>query len=636
MALEINIADKSEEEIVGKIREDVRRKTEARAEWSRQAFVNVCFLYGKHHFSMSRLKADATIGQHVVWELESNKSKGVIRRTSNYILPLFRSLHSRMIRMKANVHAEPMTSTEKDRDAARVSKEVAEDFWDNCNRNNPWICDEYSGMQAVWMRNVLYMMSVGMGYLNPYFNPKAKTFVYDQKSKNVIEADVGEAETRTLAPMNVFKDVFGRYVITRRFISPEQVEYEFDKKVDPSERDEEASETKISRMLEGSDAEKEEKDGVYVFTKYCIPTKEYPDGLQISCTGTELLTDPDNPLPVECKKRIPVYEFRYQDLGFSSYGQGAIEQVIDLQQDYNFTLSRIAQHKKLMTGKIVVPRGANLSVKHDDLVGQIIQHAMGYKPSMEPAPPVPEYYFKEILRIREDMENMMNSHDASMGQTPGQVKSGIGISNLANRDEAQIAPELIMCEQKLGFFAEHVLDICQNRYNERRLLSISGEDLAFEIKSFIGSDLFGQKRIQIRMGSNFPLDKTERTQYILMLKKEGFVSPERAKELLEFTDIDGAFKSLDETAAKQDILNIIEGNMEVIAEPFEDHTIFLKVINDFMKGSVYTKLPVQVRERIKQWQAQHQEYLLMEMQSAQSMGAPMQTAQPNVAPNQGA
>jgi len=167
-------------------------------------------------------------------------------------------------------------------------------------------------------------------------------------------------------------------------------------------------------------------------------------------------------------------------------------------------------------------------------------------------------------------------------------------------------------------------------------LSISGEDLAFEIKSFIGSDLFGQKRIQIRMGSNFPLDKTERTQYILMLKKEGFVSPERAKELLEFTDIDGAFKSLDETAAKQDILNIIEGNMEVIAEPFEDHTIFLKVINDFMKGSVYTKLPVQVRERIKQWQAQHQEYLLMEMQSAQSMGAPMQTAQPNVAPNQGA
>lgn len=629
MALEIN-ESKSEAEICGKIREEVRRKTEARSEWNRQAFINICFLYGKHHFTLSRLKADATLGQHIVWELESNRSQGVIKRTSNYILPLFRSLYSRMIRMKANVHAEPMTSTEKDRDAARVSKEVAEDFWLNCNRNNPWLVLEYSGMQAVWMKNTLYMMTVGMGYLNPYFNPKAKSFVYDQLRKDVIEADVGEAETRVLSPLNVFRDRFNRFVIVRRFISPEQVEYEFDKKVDPSAIDEEAVEVKISRMLEGTDVEKEEKDGVYVYTKYCVPTKKYPQGQIISCTDTKLLTGDKDPLPTECKNRIPVYEFRYQDLGFAAQGQGAIEQVIDLQQDYNFTLSRIAQHKKLLTGKILVPKGAQLSVKHDDNVGQIIHYAMGHKPETQTAPTVPEYYFKEIMRIREDMENMMNSHDASMGQTPGQVKSGIGISNLANRDEAQIAPELIMCEQKLGFFTENVLDIVQEKYNERRLLSISGDDLAFEIKSFIGSDLFGQKRVQIRMGSNFPLDKTERTNYILMLKKEGFVSPERAKDLLEFTDIDGAFKSLDETAAKQDILNLIEGNQEVIAEPYEDHTIFLKVINDFMKGSVYTKLPPEVRQRILMWKGQHEKFLLAEMKSSQQIGAPMQSAQPQI------
>lgn len=635
MPLEIN-KNTSEEEIVGKIIEDVRRKTEARAEYNRQAFVNVLFLYGKHHFTLSRLRADATIGQHIVWELETNRSKGAIKRTSNYILPLFRSLYSRMIRMKANVHAEPMTSTEKDRDAARVSKEVAEDFWINCNRNNPWLASEYSGMQAVWMKNTLYMMTVGMGYLNPYFNPKAKSFVYDQNRKDVIEADVGEAETRVLMPLNVWRDRFNRYVITRRFISPEQVEYEFDKKVEPSAVNEEAAEVKISRMLEGTDVEKEEKDGVYVYTKYCVPTAEYPDGLQISCTDTKLLTEPKNPLPTECKKRIPVYEFRYQDLGFSAQGQGAIEQVIDLQQDLNFTISRIAQYKKLFTGKILVPRGAKLSVKYDDVVGQIIQYAQGFKPSAEVPPNAPQSLFEDLARIERQMENLMNSHDASMGQTPGQVKSGVGISNLANLDEAQIAPELIMCEQKLGFFTESVLDIVQEKYNERRLLSISGDDLAFEIKSFIGSDLFGQKRIQIRMGSNFPLDKTERTNYILMLKKEGFVSPERAKDLLEFTDIDGAFKSLDETAAKQDILNLIEGNMEVIAEPFEDHTIFLKVINDFMKGSVYTKLPPEVRQRIQQWMSQHQQFLLQEQAAAAQMGQPLPpAAQPQVGQPQG-
>lgn len=636
MALEIN-KNESETDIVGKITEEVRRRNESRADYNRQAFVNVMFLYGKHHFSLSKLSKDASAGQRIVWELETNKSKSSLKRTSNYILPLFRSLHSRMIRMKQNVSANPTTSTEKDRNAARVAKEVAEDFWENCNRNDPWMANEYSGMISVWMKGVLYMMSVGAGYLNPYFNPKAKTFVYDQQSKNVIEADVGEAQVRVLIPMNVYRDRFNRFVIVKRFISPEQVEYEFDKKVDPSEIDEDAAETKIRRMLDGIDVEKEDKDGVYVYTKYCVPTTEYPQGQMISCTDKELLTEPDNPLPEECKNRIPIYEFRYQDLGFSTQGQGAIEQVIDLQQDYNFTLSRIAQHKKLLAGKLLVPKGADLSHKYDDAVGQIIYFAMGRKPEIQTTPSVPEYYFKEILRIREDMENMMNSHDASMGQTPGQVKSGVGISNLANRDEAQISPELIMCEQKLGFFAENVLDICQFRYNERRLLSISGDDLAFEIKSFIGSDLFGQKRIQIKMGSNFPLDKTERTNYILMLKKEGFISPERAKELLEFTDIDGAFKSLDETAAKQDILNIIEGNTIVIAEPFEDHTIFLKVIADFMKGSVYQKLPEQVRQRILEWQKQHQMILLKEQMAASRMGAPLPpAAQPNMPVGQGA
>ena len=636
MAVEIN-ANKAEDDIIGKIIEDVRRKNEFRADYVRQCIVNVMFLYGKHHFTLSRLKSDASIGQHIAWELETNRSKGALKRTSNYILPLFRSLYSRMIRMKANVHAEPMTSTEKDRDAARVSKEVAEDFWDNCNRNDPWMASEFTGMQAVWMRATLYMMTVGMGYLNPFFNPKAKSFVYDQARKDVIEADVGEAQVRVLMPLDVFRDRFNRHIIIKRFMSPEQVEYEFDREVEPSKIDEEAAEIKIQRMLEGTDIEKEEKDGVYVYTKYCVPTSKYPQGQMISMTEKELLTEPESPLPPECKNRIPIYEFRYQDLGFSSNGQGCVEQVVDLQQDYNFTISRIAQHKKVMTGKILTPRGGKLSVKHDDIVGQIIQYSPGMKPEMQAAPSVPEYYFKEIMRIREDMENMMNSHDASMGQTPGQVKSGVGIQNLSNRDEAQIAPELIMCEQKLGFFAEHVLDIIQHNYNERRLLSISGEDLAFEIKSFIGSDLFGQKRIQIRMGSNFPLDKTERTNYILMLKKEGFISPERAKELLEFTDIDGAFKSLDETAAKQDILNIIDGNMEVIAEPYEDHTIFLKVIQDFMKGSVYTKLPPEVRKRILMWQKDHQKYLLAEQQAAAMMGALLPpAAQPQVGKQQGA
>ncbi len=251
---------------------------------------------------------------------------------------------------------------------------------------------------------------------------------------------------------------------------------------------------KISRILDGSEYDKMDKDGTYIYTRYITPNKEFPKGRIFHTSQTEILKEED--FPEECKGRIPAYEFRYQDLGFAKHSQGAIEQVVDLQQDYNFTLARIAQHKKMLTGKILAPKKAGLSVQWNDIVGQIINYNQGFKPSMEPAPPVPRYFYDEIKRIRVDMEGLMNSHDVSMGRTPGQVKSGVGIQELSELDNDQIAPELILLELKLGFFMEHVLDSAQFNYRERRLLKITGEDMSYEVKSFIGSDLMGHKSLK--------------------------------------------------------------------------------------------------------------------------------------------
>lgn len=647
----MEIKGSSDKESIAKISEYITKANEARTMWNRQALVNVMFLYGKQHFSLSRANQGPSVGQRIVWELENQKNKDAIRCTSNYILPLFRSVYSRLLRQKANVYAQPTTSTADDRDAARVSKEVAEDFWQNCNRNNIWLRDGYTGMQAVMTKLILYQMTIGEGFLVPYFNPKSSAFVYQAgpmgMKGNIFEAEVGNAEVRVVSPLNMFKDRFGRFAIERRFISPEQVWYEYDKEVAPSDVNEDDTEVKISRMLEGTDADRLEKDGVYVYRKLCNPSKEYPNGREFVCTDTEVLHDAE--LPPGARKRIQNYEFEYQNLGFTPYGQGIIEQVVSLQQDYNFNLGRIKQHTKLLAGKVMVPKSADggnsISSKFDDMIGQIIFYTMGRKPTFENAPPVPDHYYKNLQQIRADMEGLMNSHDVSMGRTPGQVSSGVGISNLSEIDNSQIAPELIMFEQKLGFFTEAVLDIIQEKYNEPRLLSISGEDMAFEVKSFLGSDLMGQKNIQIKMGSNFPLDPQARTNYILMLKKEGFISPERCKELLEFNDIDGAFKSLDESGAKQDLLNIIEGQpviedvdlaqggTGVAVRDFEDHTIYLKVINDFRKGTHYMELSPEIRANVDLLAQIHQNYLLNEQRAAAEMGAPLpppaQPQQPN-------
>jgi hypothetical protein len=609
--------DIREKNVIDEIKSEVKRSEDGRQEYKQQALQNVLFLYGRQYSEFYRHASGTELVDRIAAEIESSRNLKKIRRTSNYILPLFRSLYTRLTRQQANVQANPTTATEKDRNAAKISKEVAEDFWSNCNRHNPWMEDDMFGMQAVLMKLNLYQLTIGGGYLVPYFNPKAMTFVYNEQAKDAMESDVGEVEVRVEMPLNVYPDRFGRHIIVRRFISPEQVFYEYGvDKCEPQNEDDELVVSQIMRILEGT-PQQEHKEGVYVYDKYCLPTNEYPKGRLVSVTDNKELRNQD--LPEEYKMRKPLVGFKYQDFGFATHGQGAIEPAIDIQRDYNETLTRIAHYKRNLTGKVLVPRNANLSSKYDDNVGQIIYHALGYKPQFDPGAPIPAYFYKEIERIRRDMEDVMSAHDTSIGRVPTGVKSGVGIENLTELDTDQIAPELIMQERKLGYFMENVLDIIQARYQERRLLDISGEDMAYEVKSFIGSDLFGQKKVEVRLGSSLPTSKAERQSYILTMRKEGLISDDNAKKLLEFGDAEGVYKTLDETGAKSDILNIIEGNGIVIAEPWEDHTIYLKVINDFRKGPIYTKLDDQRRGAINDLAKQHEDYLLREQEAARSV-----------------
>ena len=113
------ISKKSDKSIIEEAKAKVKRIDDSRTEFKKQALINVMFLYGNHHFSMKRNYKNASrLEQRIIWEIEAIRKASDVRRVSNYILPLFRSLYSRLIRLKANVHVTPTTSTETDRDAA--------------------------------------------------------------------------------------------------------------------------------------------------------------------------------------------------------------------------------------------------------------------------------------------------------------------------------------------------------------------------------------------------------------------------------------------------------------------------------------------------------------------------------------
>lgn len=618
------IAKPADLNIIADMKKEIKNIRDTRLEYERQWLVNIAFLFGKQHFNLQR-KPMATTEERIVWELTDIERKKKTLRSSNYILPLFRSLLSRMMTMRATINVDATTGAERDKSAARVGESVLQEFWQNCNKNNPQLCQEFGGMDLVQKALFTYLLAVGNGYMFPYYNEKtqAKAFL---SNRIIPAADIGEVEIKAFNPFDYFLSRGKRSLILKEMYDPDWVYDQWNEKVKPDKMDMDDIEQQLLYILQNGSGNFDD-NRTMILSKYCLPNKEYPKGEYIVATSKKVLYKGD--LPEEYKGRLPGAEYKFLDFLFGPYGQGMVEQVVNLQEEYNFTLSRLAGYKKWMTGKTFIPRGAKISNKWSDELGQIIFYNQGMRPTYEVGASAPEFLFKDLLRIRADMEDIASIHDASLGRNPTDVKSGVGIENLSELDNSQMAPDLMSVEQKHEYVCEQILDIMESKYTVARFTGLTSDAMPAEVNSFMGSDLVGNKRIKVSLGSSLPASKTARQQFIATNLKAGIITPEEARSLSEFGDIPGIYTNLDEQAAKQENQLLSLGTHEIVVEPYENHVVHLKNHHDFMKGHQYAALPKEIRQKYLDHCAQHQEYLLQEA-SASPGGKPPQSpiAQP--------
>jgi hypothetical protein len=581
--------------------------------YEKQWLINIAFLHGKQHFQIEKKPTDA-LDERVHWELQNLERQKKTRRVDNYILPLYRSLLSRMLSMKSHITVDPTTNSERDKSAARVGSEALEEFWQNVNKHNPILCQQYSGMMLILAKLFGYDLAVGTAYLKPYFNPKAKSKAY--LNNEVIEGEIGEVETKVLHTLDVFEDPMHKYIIEQSIMDVEDIEAQYDVKVEPEDVGLSDTEQRLINILEGSKPEKFE-NAARVLEKWSLPTKAYSKGRYEICTAKKIIYDGE--LPPEYKGRLPYFKFTYLDLMLSSFCQGMVEQLISHQEELNNTVSRLAAYKKWLAGKVMVPKGAELETKWDDEVGQLIFYATGNKPTYESGGAPPNFLLMEIARIKKSMEDIAVAHDASMGRIPNQAKSGVAIENLAEADNSVLSPILMGIEQQLSFFAETVLDIMEAKYTEPRLLAITGEMLGADVKTFKNDSIMGNKRIRISLGSSLPYSRGERQRFIMDLEVKGYITKEKARELMEFGDLDGIFHSMDETLQKEEIQMMLKDNTEVVVEEWDDHTIHLKVMTDFMKTPQFMQLEQPIKQKFLEHRKAHQDMLLKEEQAKASM-----------------
>lgn len=581
--------------------------------YEKQWLINIAFLYGKHHFNIEK-KAYAGLEDRIHWELKSLDRKKKTNRVANYILPLYRSLLARMLMLKASVNIEPTTNSQRDVNSAKVSQEVLEDVWQTVNKANPILGRDIGGMLLVLKKLFSYLLTVGSGYLVPYFNPKsyAQAGWETENGPEVVEAKIGAVEVKVLTPFDIFKDPLNRWLIEQEIMSTDDIKDKYDVEVASEDVGLSEVEEQIKNLLSAAE-EKKMDNAARVYQYWEIPSPKHPQGRFVVCTESKIIYKGE--IPPEYKGRIPYFGFEYLDFICSTYPQGMVEQLINLQEEYNMTISRLGAYKKWFAGKLKVPDQCQLRTRYDDDIGQIIKFKAGFgEPHFEVPPNPPSFLFDDLVRIRRDMEDICGVHDTSIGRNPKQAKSGVAIQALTERDDSQLTPIMISIEEKLAFLCETILDIVEAKYTEPRILGITGETLAAEIKTFRGENVKGNRRIKITMGSALPTSKAERQNFILALAQQEFITKQKALEMLEFGDIEGVFHSVDETNAKSENQSMAKGG-QPIPQAWDEHTIHTKIHSDFLKSEEFKKIPPQLQQIIIEHYKMHQQYIMQEQQA---------------------
>ena len=251
-----------------------------------------------------------------------------------------------------------------------------------------------------------------------------------------------------------------------------------------------------------------EGDGDVVVVKemVCAPCAAFPVGGIVWTAGTEFLEFQEG-LDAHCLQgsHLGLFMARCFQVVGRFWPASAGDLMADVQKQINLTGSQIFEAKNLtMAGKWLVPRAANLA-KHalNTRPGERVFYDYPFLPTRDSPAPIPRYVVELAQRLPYVMQELMRIHQATLGQAPRNLRSGLAIAEVQEQDELGWAPtgiEIDCCwERAMG----RMLWLMQQSYVlEPRLLSLFNEDTdQFDVQTFLGSDLKGVADVEMVPGT---------------------------------------------------------------------------------------------------------------------------------------
>lgn len=464
-----------------------------------------------------------------------------------------RSMKALILNKEYSIKIYPNSNSMEDRESARLGE--------NLLRSMDMDYDE----EFVDERDkvALWMIICGTAFMRTFPMIERGKYGIDSNGKLIPTGDVA---SECIIPFNVVVDQFGDKLTDKRWVGikslkpTEWVEDTFKEKVNSDSTDRKLNyQRRLMQLVanvspwkgiglgSSSTIDLDANSELCVFEELEFkPTKEYPEGRYVVAANDTILLDSPR-LPIPTKENLFYYsltDFQFLQIPGRFWSEGGINDLISPQMNINEIDQAIATNRKSLGRPMVIISGSKESINLERVSAQgqqllVMRVARGETPPVvSRGIPLPDQFIKERETHRQTAQDAAGDPNHVLrGGIPSGSASGVLVDMLQEAAERGHTPDIRRFYRSLKRVYRKRLLLAEELYTEKRIMKISSDTSAIDVKMFKSSDLRGNNDVRIELTTGVSSTKTGQTQTMISLSKEGFFAdlsqnPDLRQELL--------------------------------------------------------------------------------------------------------
>lgn len=371
------------------------------------------------------------------------------------------------------------------------------------------------------------------------------------------------------------------------------------------------------------------EEDVMVIEHFLAPCGKYPKGRYAVVIANQTVRQADE-LPYgmyeHTENPYPCVEFMDQLTPGQFWGPTQIEQLIDLQREYNFLRGLLAENIRMMARpKIIVYKQHNLKDgAWTNQAGEIVE--LNWMPNLpdpkiiQPANVAADVW-NLLAMISREFDDLTQIYPASEGKV-GDASSGFQTNLLQEASDGVHAPDIREDELAIQEAGWKIRRMMKLGYTPARMIATIGSNSAPEVMEFGSDQIDEYAEVRIQAGSMLPELKSAKAQAAMQMFTSGiFGDPKdplvrrRALEMIDMggMDVISEDERRDLDQAGQENMMIIQGQQVEPALFYEDHLIHATTHANSLKSPEVISGPPQIKAALVAHLITHYDFLNPEL-----------------------